>query len=117
MLVSPPDLAAREAIIKHHLKERPVSAINAGRIAKRTDGYSGADLAHVCETAAEYALLDSARSGEVRMIETADLERALGEVRPSIGAWLESARNVAMFANEGGTYDELATYLKKRKLM
>ena len=41
---------------------------------------------------------------------------AMGEVRPSIGAWLESARNVALFANEGGQYDELLAYLRKRKL-
>ncbi|WP_245828222.1 hypothetical protein [Micromonospora avicenniae] len=28
---------------------------------------SGADLAHLCETAAEYAMADSVRSGEVRI--------------------------------------------------
>ncbi|MEP6696789.1 MAG: hypothetical protein ABJA34_07915 [Pseudonocardiales bacterium] len=32
----------------------------------------------------------------------ADLERALEEVKPSTGAWFETARNVAQFANEGG---------------
>ena len=38
-----------------------------------------------------------------------DLVAALGEVRPSIGAWFESARNVALFANEGGHYDGSST--------
>jgi SpoVK/Ycf46/Vps4 family AAA+-type ATPase len=46
-----------------------------------------------------------------------DFERALTEVRPSTAPWFATARNVALFANEGGTYDELATYLKKRKLI
>ncbi len=117
VLVLPPDQSAREAILRHHLKGRPVAKIDLGAAAKRTEGYSGADLAHVCETAAERALLDSAVSGTVRMIEMRDIEAALGEVRPSVGPWLESARNVAMFANEAGAYDDLLEYLKKRKLL
>jgi SpoVK/Ycf46/Vps4 family AAA+-type ATPase len=117
VLVLPPDQSAREAILRHHLRGRPVAKIDLGAAAKRTEGYSGADLAHVCETAAERALLDSAATGTVRMIEMRDVEAALGEVRPSIGPWLESARNVAMFANEAGAYDDLLDYLKKRKLL
>jgi AAA+ superfamily predicted ATPase len=117
LLVLPPDQPAREAILRHHLRERPVSGVKLGTLAKRTEGYSGADLAHVCETAAELALMDSARTGQVRLIGMSDLENALGEVRPSVGAWLESARNVAMFANESGVYDDLAAYLKKRRML
>jgi AAA+ superfamily predicted ATPase len=117
LLVVPPDQPAREAILRHHLKDRPVSGVKLAALAKKTDGYSGADLAHVCETAAELALMDSARTGQVRLIGMGDLEAAVAEVRPSVGAWLESARNVAMFANESGTYDDLAAYLKKRRML
>ena len=46
----------------------------------------------------------------------ADIEAAMGDVRPSIGAWMETARNVALFANQSGEYDELAKYLRKRGL-
>ncbi len=60
---------------------------------------------------------DSITTGTVRMIEQRDFERALKDVRPSVGAWFSTARNVALFANEGGVYDELAQYLKKRKLL
>jgi ATP-dependent 26S proteasome regulatory subunit len=116
LLVLPPDGPAREAIFRYHLRDRPVERIDVTRLARRTEGYSGADLAHVCDTAAEAALLDSARSGTVRMIGMSDLETALAEVKPSIGAWLETARNVAMFANESGDYDDLLAYLKKRRL-
>jgi SpoVK/Ycf46/Vps4 family AAA+-type ATPase len=117
LLVVPPDQPAREAILRHHLRDRPVSGVKLAALAKRTEGYSGADLAHVCDTAAELALMDSARTGEVRLIGQRDLDAALAEVRPSVGAWLESARNVAMFANESGTYDDLAAYLKKRRML
>jgi SpoVK/Ycf46/Vps4 family AAA+-type ATPase len=117
LLVLPPDQAAREAILRLHLRDRPVAGVDPRKIAKVTDGYSGADLAHVCEGAAELAMLDSARSGQIRMIGQADLEAALKEVRPSTGAWLQLARNVAMFGNESGEYDELVAYLKKQKLV
>jgi SpoVK/Ycf46/Vps4 family AAA+-type ATPase len=117
LLVLPPDGAAREGVFRYHLKDRPVAGIDLGKLAKQTDGYSGADIAHICETAAERALMDSVRRGEPRMIGTPDLEAATAEVKPSLGAWFETARNVALFANEGGTYDDLAAYLRKRRLI
>ena len=45
------------------------------------------------------------------------LEAAAAEVKPSLGTWFDTARNVALFANEGGTYDDLAAYLRKRRLI
>jgi len=117
LLVLPPDAAAREGVFRYHLRERPVAGIDLARLAKQTDGYSGADIAHICETAAERALMDSVRLGEPRMIGPADLDAAIGEVKPSLGAWFDTARNVALFANEGGSYDDLAAYLRKRRLL
>lgn len=114
LLVLPPDKPAREAIFRFHLRERPVERIDLGRLAKQTEGYSGADIAHVCDTASELALLDSVETGDARMIQMRDLESALRQVRPSIGPWLDTARNVALFANQSGEYDELAKYLRKQ---
>ncbi|MFG2589180.1 ATP-binding protein [Streptomyces sp. NPDC048438] len=115
ILVLPPDGPAREAILRHHLRDRPIKNIDLGKLAKITDGLSGADLAHVCEAAAERALLDSARTGTVRMIDMKDLLAAARDAVPSAEPWFASARNVAMFANEGGMYDDLVAYLKKRR--
>ena len=117
LLVLPPDGAAREGVFRYHLRERPVAGIDLGRLSRLTDGYSGADIAHICETAAERALLDSVTRGEARLIGQADLESAVGEVRPSLGTWFDTARNVALFANEGGAYDDLVAYLRKRRLI
>ena len=117
LLVLPPDAAAREGVFRYHLKDRPVAGIDLARLARQTDGYSGADIAHICETAAERALMDSVRIGEPRMIGLGDLEAAIGEVKPSLGAWFDTARNVALFANENGSYDDLAAYLRKRRLI
>ncbi|BBC34432.1 AAA ATPase central domain protein [Streptomyces graminofaciens] len=115
LLVLPPDAPAREAILRYHLRDRPIENVDLGRLAKATDGLSGADLAHVCEAAAERALLDSARSGTVRMIGMKDLLTVAKDVVPSSEPWFASARNVAMFANEGGMYDDLVAYLKKKR--
>ena len=117
LLVLPPDEDARRAVLRLHLRSRPVESIDLKPLAKRTEGYSGADLAHVCETAAERAMADSIRSGHVRGIRQGDLQAAIAEIRPSTGPWLEIARNVAQFANESGTYDDLLAYLKKRRLV
>ena len=117
LLVLPPDAPAREGVFRYHLRGRPVAGIDLARLSRLTDGYSGADIAHICETAAEQALLDSVQRGEPRLIGQADLEAAVGEVRPSLGTWFETARNVALFANEGGAYDDLVAYLRKRRLI
>ncbi|MGX6601412.1 AAA family ATPase [Micromonosporaceae bacterium Da 78-11] len=116
VLVLPPDKAARISILEYHLRDRPVAGVDLGKVADVTEYYSGADLAHVCETAAEFAMRDSITSGEIRMISQSDMTTAAKEVRPSTDAWFATARNVAMFANESGEYDDLAAYLKKRKL-
>jgi len=115
LLVLPPDREAREAILRTHLRGRPVERIDTARLAKATDAFSGADLAHLCESASENALMDSVDTGTVRMITMADFEAALREVKPSIGPWLETARNVALYANASGEYDDLAKWLRKRK--
>jgi SpoVK/Ycf46/Vps4 family AAA+-type ATPase len=117
VLVLPPDEPARQHILRYHLRDRPVANIDVARLAQETEHYSGADLAFVCEAAAERALLDSAQSGTPRMIGMDDLELALKSVKPSIGPWIATARNVAQFANEGGAYDELLDYLRKRRLL
>lgn len=117
LLVLPPDVEAREAIFRTHLADRPIAGIDLGRLARRSDGYSGADIAHVCDSAAEKALIDSARSGEVRMIEMRDLEAALAEVRPSLRPWFETARNVVTFANTSGDYDDLRDYMRRHRLL
>jgi SpoVK/Ycf46/Vps4 family AAA+-type ATPase len=115
LLVLPPDREAREAILRTHLRDRPVERIDTRRLARATEGFSGADLAHLCESASENALMDSVGSGQVRMIAMADFDQALSEIRPSIGPWVETARNVALYANASGEYDDLAKWLRKRR--
>ena len=91
-LVLPPDRVAREAILRFHVRGRPIAQIDFDQLARRTENYSGADLAHVCETASEHALEASVLSGTARAITMEDFNRAVEEVRPSTLSWFESAR-------------------------
>ncbi|MDF2442536.1 MAG: hypothetical protein JWR01_739 [Subtercola sp.] len=115
VLVLPPDDEARESIFRYHLQHRPVEGIELKALARASAGLSGADIAYVCEVAAERALIDSAETGELRLITMHDVTEALREVTPSTTSWLDSARNVVLFGDDDGTYTELKTYLKKAK--
>jgi SpoVK/Ycf46/Vps4 family AAA+-type ATPase len=116
-LVLPPDRPARVAILEHHLKGKPVQGVDVDRLAGRTEDFSGADLAHLCDTAVEYALEESLAGAAIRSVASRDFERALTEVRPSTRAWFETARNFVLFANSGGMYDELQAYMRARRLL
>jgi len=116
-LVLPPDAPARQAILKHHLTGRPVGEIDLGAVADATEDYSGADLAHICESAAELAMGASITSGVVRSIDSSDMATALREIRPSTRTWFETARNHALFSNDAGIYDELAAYMRGRRML
>jgi SpoVK/Ycf46/Vps4 family AAA+-type ATPase len=117
LVVVPPDEPARLAILQHHVKGRPVEGVDLRAMAARTDGFSGADLAHLCETATENALEESVQTGVVRSITTADFQEALRQLRPSTRPWFETARNFVLFGNESGAYDDLMTYMKTKKLL
>jgi AAA+ superfamily predicted ATPase len=116
LLVLPPDLEARRAILRYHLQDRPVQ-VDVDWLAAHTDDFSGADLAYLCEAATEVALEDSMTTGKVRNIGLPDFQRALKDVRPSTRAWFETARNFVLFANEGGLYDDLMAYMRAKKLL
>jgi len=52
VFVSPPDVTGRERILEVHTRDKPVEGVDLGRIAARTSGLTGADLANLCNEAA-----------------------------------------------------------------
>src|SRR3954470_17807050 len=117
VLVLPPDEPARRTILEGALVERPVEGADVARLARQTDGFSGADLVHVVEVASEHALSAAVASGQMRPITQRELELARKETSPSTRAWFSTAYNYALYANEGGQYDELLAYIRDRKLL
>lgn len=117
LLVLPPDEPARMAILTNLLAKRPIENIDARKLARLTEGFTGADLAHLCESAAETVMMDSVRRGTARPITMRDLEAARKQVRPSSGPWFDIARNVVEYSDRSGEYDDLRAYMKKNRLL
>lgn len=112
LLVLPPDAAARLSLLQALVGARPHEGLDLSALVGKTGGYSGADLTHLVSSATELAMEEAIRTGQVRPIRQADFVRALRDVKPSTAPWFESARNVAQFANQDGTYDELLGYFR-----
>lgn len=117
VLVLPPDLPAREGLLRLTLADRPQKAIDISWIAKNTNGFSGADIVHLVDSAAEFAMADALTTGNLREINMTDIKSALKEIKPSTTPWMETAKNYAIYANEGGIYDDLLDYMKSQKLI
>jgi transitional endoplasmic reticulum ATPase len=115
LFVPPPDQPARAAILRLLLKGKPVGEIDFDELAKKTDGYSGADLKAVIDIAIEAKLRDAMRSGSVQAVAAADLLSAIKRHRPTVRDWFETARNHALYANQSGLYDDVLNYLKITK--
>ncbi len=112
LFVPPPDAMAREQILQLLLKDKPTDKIDLRKVASKTVDYSGADLMAVVELSIEEKLHEAIRTGRPAPLSTNDLLHALKQIRPTTGEWFATARNHALYANQGGTYDEILKYLK-----
>jgi SpoVK/Ycf46/Vps4 family AAA+-type ATPase len=115
IFVQPPDLEGREAILKILLKDKPLSNIDYGLIAKNTNEFSGADLKGVVDITIEEKLREAFEKGAPQPIYTKDLQQAVKVLKPSTKEWFTTARNYALYANDSGLYDEILDYLKIKK--
>ena len=114
LFVAPPDSEARQEILRLQMKGRPgAENIDLDKIARKTSGFSGADLENLIETAADEAIESSLDTDEIRPIDTNLITEMMKEVRPTTMEWLGSAKNYARYANEGGLYDEVLTFLDR----
>ena len=92
VLIGKPDTASRLSILKVHSSKMPLKGVDLEDIARRTDGYVGADLAALCR---EAALCAYRRDHDAPCVESRDFEKALQEVRPSVKPEvLDSYKNI-----------------------
>jgi cell division protease FtsH len=76
IVVSPPDLAGREAILAVHVRNKPLAGdVDLHDVARQSSGLTGADLANICNEAAI-----AAARGRRDEITTADFAYALERV-------------------------------------
>jgi SpoVK/Ycf46/Vps4 family AAA+-type ATPase len=115
LLVLPPDEAAREAILRFHLKNTRFAGVDVGWIVQRTQHFSGDDLLLLCETAA--ALAEGESLGGQPAIGPGHVTRALREVRPTAPAWFSAVMDRSISSNHGGIYDEALAYIDEHQLV
>ena len=78
LFVPPPDKGARHAILKALLDNRPAEgSIDLDELAKRTSGFSGADLDNIVETASDLAIEESLAAGKEAPIRDEHVRAAL----------------------------------------
>lgn len=112
LFVPPPDEEARAAILRIHCRDKPLDNIDFHQVAKKTEQFSGADIKAVVDAAVEAKLREAFRLGRPQPITTKDLLAAAKALRPTTREWFSSARNYALYANQGGLYDDVLKYLK-----
>jgi len=82
ILVPEPDEKAREKIFEIHTKKIPLAKdVDLKKLAKMTDGYSGADIEAVCREAALNAMRENKDTKEVKMKH---FKKAIEEIGPSL---------------------------------
>lgn len=113
LFVPPPDRAARVQILKLKTTGKPMGEVDYDAVAAHTEGWSGADLEHLIDAAAELALTQSIARGSIEPITGALIDKARVKVRPTTREWFSTARNYAQYANEAGQYDDIADYIRR----
>ncbi len=81
ILAPTPDEKARLEILKVHSKSIPLKGVDLDRLAKETEGYSGADLEALCREAAMNAMRKNMDTNEVTK---QDFIFAIKSIRPSV---------------------------------
>lgn len=80
-----PDQTARRAILAINLKSAPLAPdVDLDVLARRLEGYSGADIAYVCRKVRETVFLESVEKNTDRPIGMADFESVLRKMGPSV---------------------------------
>jgi len=112
LFVPPPDAAARAAILRLQCRGKPVEEIDYDQLGKKTDSFSGADLKAVVYVAIERKLQEALKAGAPKPLSTKDLAAAVGTLKPTTKEWFATARNYALYSNQGGIYDDILQYLR-----
>ena len=67
----------------------------------------------ILDLAIEKKLTEAIRSGTPQPITGKDLLRAIKLHKATTKEWFSSARNYALYSNQGGLYDDVLKYLDK----
>ncbi len=108
LYIPPPDLATRKAILAIHTKKKPLAAdVTLDDLAKRTDKYTGAELAALCNEASMLAMREYATT-----VKTPD-EASLKKVKITKKHFEEALKKVQPQTKDLGGYEALSSKFTK----
>jgi len=107
IFVPPPDKAARKAILKINMEQRPIEEIDYDKLANDTEGISGADLKAVCEQATNIPLKESLITKKKRHITMQDMELAVSQTKSVMKQWFAKAKEQLHKKNLNDAFPEL----------
>ena len=108
--IPPPDLEARRSIVAIHAKGKPLAPeVDLDDIAKRTEDYTGAEIAAVCNEASMLAIRDFVAAGgplEDKHVKKLALkrdhfDRALAKIRPRSKGALQRHQDLSTRFRDG----------------
>ncbi|MFW6014398.1 MAG: CDC48 family AAA ATPase [Nanoarchaeota archaeon] len=88
VMVPVPDQKAREKIFEVHTKKMPIEGVDIKDLAKKSEGYVGADIEAVCREAAMLALRNDIKS---KKVTKEYFDKAFDKVRPSASKEIQEA--------------------------
>jgi len=112
LFVPPPDAPARASVLRLQCKGKPLEDVDFDQLGKRTGDFSGADLKAVVDVAVERKLSEALKTGFPKPLTTKDLAAAATSLKPTTKEWFATARNYALYSNQGGIYDDILQHLK-----
>ncbi len=111
LFVPPPDALARREILRIMVKDKPTKDVDFDLLAKKTDGCSGADIKALIDISIEAKLKQAMFEGVPAPLTTKDFRAAAKGIKPTTREWFSTARNYALYSNQGGVYDDILTYM------
>ncbi len=83
--VPPPDKEERKDIMNIHFRDKPLSSnVDLDKFARKTEGFSGADLANLAKESATRTMRKSIDTGGMKKITEKDIDEVLHKMNPSI---------------------------------
>jgi SpoVK/Ycf46/Vps4 family AAA+-type ATPase len=119
-------LKAREAILSLNLNGVPTAEdVSLAEIAGGTEGYSGADIAELCDHAKRAAKNRQVGSGKDEVVTQGDFAEAVGKICPSVSsvqlkqfeAWRKNRQRLSEVDDEDGlkSWNQNATCVLGRR--
>ena len=113
IFIPPPDLKAKEHILKLQMKKRPTENLDYSKLAELSQGFSGADLKSVCEIATNIPLKESMRTKKRRKINMQDMETGIENISSIMKQWFVKAKTLVMMKKMEELFPELLVHAKE----